>query len=513
MRATRWTFLATVLFYGAAGAQPAGEQKSFEPIFTGGGVQVHLKMDFDKGDNPFIKEANGAVELESRPGYVVSGRSLHVKRAQPGGYFGGRTNRIAVQGTRGLNIAFCVRAKGMQKVSLNFYDALKKDNTTPASPARVVDDVWRTVVFAVEDFHHNESPPQRKVPANTRHTSLFFHGPEQTGRSGEYWIDKFAIYRGVDTAPPEPPANLRAVDRGKGRVELTWDEPNDNVFPAVYSIFRKPAGGRWRKVGESIPPRFEDAVSQAGALTYCVTAADYDNNVSKPSAGASITPKGVPAGQAAAPAGDPVKDREGYAENVRKIHAAGKGKVRHDVFVFQGDSITAADAYGFTLCSWLGRGINVKRGTGMMRTSFGKNTIAKDLSGAKPEFAVIMWGTNNAKSEQAVQAGMQDMSALIDTCVEFGTVPIVATIPPRGFSKDKQDGQVRFNTALIELCRKKKVPVSYCFEEMMKRELKQMLGDGVHLKPGPGNDAAGEALLRTIQQVYWALRDTSGSWE
>ena len=62
------------------------------------------------------------------------------------------------------------------------------------------------------------------------------------------------------------------------------------------------------------------------------------------------------------------------------------------------------------------------------------------------------------------------------------------------------------------MCRGKKVPVSYCFEEMMGRDLRKMLGDGVHLKPTTGNDAAGDALLKTVQQIYFALRDTSSSW-
>ena len=103
------------------------------------------------------------------------------------------------------------------------------------------------------------------------------------------------------------------------------------------------------------------------------------------------------------------------------------------------------------------------------------------------------------------------MPTVIDTCAAFGTVPIVATIPPCGYDKDKQEGQVRFNKALIELCRAKKVPIRYCFEEMIQRDLRQMLVDGVHLRPQDGNDDAGEALWKTMQQVYFALRDTGGS--
>ena len=491
-------------------AAGAAAQDKFEPIAKGGGIEVYTKVDFDAGKNPFDAQGRGAVALEERPDYAVSGRSLYVKRKEPRGYFGGRTQDIAIRGTRGLNIAFCVRAKGMQTISVNFFDAKKRDNTTPTSPARVQDDVWRTVVFAVEDFHHNSSPPQRKVPADTEHTSLLFHGRELKGQSGEYWIDKFIIYRGIDTQPPDPPADLEAAARPNAGVALTWTEPKDNAFPAVYSIYRKAAGGTWVKIAESILPRYTDILAPEGKLTYRVTAADYDNNCSKPSNDAGVTVTAPVKAKQAAPS-DQFKDRLAYADNVRKIHALGKGKVRQDVFLFAGDSITAADAYSNTLEQWLARGRQIRRGVGMMRTGFGKNMIGKYL-GSKPEFVIAMYGTNDSKSAAAVTAGVANMAAVVDACVAAGTVPIIATIPPRRFDKAKQDGQVRFNSALVKMCRDKKVPVSYCFEEMMGRDLRKMLGDGVHLKPTTGNDAAGEALHKTMQQVYFALRDTSAKW-
>lgn len=493
-----------------AAGQQAG-QRSFEPIFKGGGIEVYLKMDFDAGANPFINEANGLVALEARPDYVISGRSLHIRRARPGSYFGGRTNRVAVKGTSGLNIAFCVRARNMYAVTLNFYDALKRDNTTPTSPARTPDENWRVVCFAVEDFHHNANPPQIKVPARTMHTSMFFHGWEEKGKSGEYWIDKFIIYRGADTAPPAPPRDLKAKVVQVGQVRLNWTEPQDNAFAVVYSIYRKAAGGNWRKLAESLRPRFTDRPASVGEYTYRVTAADYDNNCSGPSN--DVTVKVNPPTVELPPPSVQVKDRLAYAANVRRIHAKGAGKVRHDVFLFAGDSITAADAYTKVLIQWLGRGLPVRRGVGQMKTGYGKAMIRKYLAESRPEFAVIMYGTNDAKSPAAVEQGVQNLAAVVDACVEFGTVPIVATIPPRGYDKDKQDGQVRFNTALVKMCRARKVPISYCFEEMMQRDLRQMLFDGVHLRPRTGNDAAGAALFKTMRQVYFALRDTSENWK
>lgn len=492
-------------------AQAAAQERSFEPISKGGGIEVYTKVDFDTGANPFAAQGRAAVALETRAEYTVSGRSLHVKRAKAGSYFGGGTQNIGIKGSRRLNIAFCVRAKGMETVSVNFFDALKRDNTTPTSPAHVEDDVWRTVVFAVEDFHHNSSPPQRKLPADTTHTSLLFHGRELTGQTGQFWIDKLIIYRGVDTQPPDPPGDLKAVATAGGKVTLTWTEPKDNAFPAVYTIFARRDGGRWVGIGESVQPRYAHVVRRAGKLTYRVTAADYDNNVSKPSKDAVVSAY-TPDKVVRAAVTDQIRDRLAYAANVRKIHARGKGKVRHDVFLFAGDSITAADSYSSTLEQWLARGRQVRRGVGQMRTDYGKNMIARYLSQSKPEFAIVMYGTNDSKQPAGVTQGVANMAALVDACVAFGTVPIIATIPPRGFNKDRQDGQIRFNKALVEMCRQKKVPISYCFEEMMQRDLRKMLGDGVHLQPTTGNAAAGAALLKTMRQLYSALRDTSGKW-
>ncbi len=491
--------------------------RSFQPIAEGGGIQVYFKQDFDSGENIFTGEGNGVVKLAQGLEQAVSGGSLHVARSQSGGYFGGRTEQIGVRNTPGLKIAFCVRAQGMEHVTVNFFDAKQRDNSTPTSPARVLDDQWRTVVFAVEDFHFNSDPPQKKIKAETEHTSLMFHGQEKPGASGQFWIDKLIVYRGHDTQPPHKPTDLVATETSPGRIELRWQEPADNAFPAVYSIYRRSAGesgaGTWVKIGESIQPRFVDTVPQPGRYQYCVTAADYDNNVSAPSDKATVTAS-AGAGPAAASTVLSVQeqDRIAYAANVRRIHAAGQSKVRHDVFLFAGDSITAAHNYTHILGQWLARGITVRQGVGTVRTDYGKNMIGKYLADARPEFAIIMYGTNDSKSPEAVAQAMQNLAAIIDACAAAGTVPIIATIPPRGYDKQKQDDQVRFNKALVELCREKRVPVSYCFEEMMEHDLRQVLGDGVHLTPVLGNDVAGAALWKTMQQVYFALRDTSQRW-
>ncbi len=490
------------------GQGPMGQDAFVEPAPVGG-IQVYSKLDFDVS-SVFRGEGSGGASLEAEPGSTAGDRSLQIRRVRPGGYIAARTDQVRVRGTRGLKIAFIARGVGMETVTLNLFDEVRNDNTTPASPARLADDGWRSVVFAVEDFHHNSDPPVRKVPVDTRHTSLMFHGRERQGTAGEFWIDKLVVYRGHDTQPPGAPTDVAAAVEG-GAVDLSWKEPSDNAFAVIYSIHRRGAGDRWLKVAESFRPRYRDMVPSPGPYTYRITAADYDNNVSPPSSNVSVT---TSSGLSAPSVVDKrIADREIYGENVRRIHASGRGRVRHDVFLFAGDSITGTTSYTHALASWLGRGIAVGQGVGRVTTDYAKARIEEYLAQIRPEFGVVMYGTNDAKDRPSIERAMQNLSSVIDACAQAGTVPIVATIPPRGTSKQAQDDQARFSRAVADLARAKKVPVSYVFEEMMQRDLSQMLYDGVHLTPGPGNDAAGEALWRTFQQVIFALRDPSGAWK
>lgn len=473
-----------------------------------GRIRVYMKLDFDRGDIRFKAGGVVKVQLEDRPDHVISGKSMHVSRAREGGYFAGPRVATSVSGSRGLKIAYCVRAKGIPTLGMNFADRVSEDNTTPVSPPRLYDDQWMPVLLHVEDFRYNAGQPEDKVKAETQFRNLMFHGPEAKGTSGEFWLDKFIIYRGDDTQPPAPPADVKAKPLAKGKVELTWAEPPDDVFPVVYSIYRRRVG-RWQKVGESLQPRYVDTAPAPGRYAYRITAADYENNSSGPSKDLVVSI--VARGRVQKVTDDRVKDREAYAANIRKIHAAGAGKVRRDVLLFFGDSHTAANVYTYVMGSALRRGRMVRHGYGGKTTAFAKSDIETVLAEAKAEFAVIMFGTNDSKEPADVQRSMQNLAHVIAACAKRGTVPVLATIPPRGYGLS-QVGERHYNTQLIRLCRQGKVPISYLFDEIIRKELRQMLSDGVHLSSGPGNDAAGRALRKTFDQIYWALRDTSRPW-
>jgi lysophospholipase L1-like esterase len=474
------------------------------------GAEVYLKLDFDAGDHPVTPADGVTIELAERE-QALSGRSLRLAHQDSGQPLGARAP-LEVTGAAGLRVAFAFRARAMQSVTVNVFDERRQDNTTPMSPARVFDDDWHAAVLAVEGFRYNGGPPDSPIGPDTQFSSLFFHGRED-GPDAELSIDKLVVYRGHDAAPPEAPAGLRGATGADRTVGLTWQEPADNIFAVVYSIYRKAAAGTWEKIGETLRPAFEDRSPTATSVTYRVTAADFDNNVSPPSSEATVNAAPVlRAGGAAAEESIWEADRLNYAENVRLVHARGEGKVRPDVFLFAGDSITAATVYTHTLGSWLGRGLAVRQGVGQVTTDYGAANIRQYLTEARPEFAIVMYGTNDLEYGRSVSAAMRQLALIVDACVEAGTIPVLATIPPRGFDKRRQSGPEEFNRALAALARQKRVPVSYVFQEMMRHDLEAMLYDGVHLQPESGNDAAGRALRQTMDRVYFALRDTSVLW-
>ena len=461
-------------------------------------VEIFFRTAFDQGAAPFTAGGNAALSLVSTAADALDGRSLLVSRSAPGGYFGAQLGGLRIDGSRGLRIAFTARARGMRTIAVNLFDEARPDNSTPASPARTGDDDWRTVVFHAEDFHYNSDPPDRKVGGGERFVSLLVHGG-QTADTPQIYLDNLVIYRGPDRTPPAAPAGLQADGSGGG-VSLRWTQPADDTMAVVYNVHRQASGGPWTKVGESLRTSFRDDVPAPGPYRYRVTAADYENNVSPPSEEIEIAATGGASPSTPTPV---VQDRLGYAANVRAIHDRGRGSVRPGVFLFAGDSITAAANYTFILGSWLGRGQTIRQGVGTVTTQYGAENIRQYLQNGKPEFAVVMYGTNDRGD---VRASMRNLAAVIDACIETGTVPIVATIPPRGYSK-RQGDQESFNRALIALARERKVPVSYVFEEMMQHDLNGILSDGVHLTPELGNDVAGRALRRTMDQVYFTLRD------
>ena len=121
----------------------------------------------------------------------------------------------------------------------------------------------------------------------------------------------------------------------------------------------------------------------------------------------------------------------------------------------------------------------------------------------------ILYRTNNSKAEPAIPAAMADLTAVVRVCEANGTVAVLGTIPPRGWTAES-DPEARFNKHLIELCRKLEIPIAYIFEGFQEKgpdnRRTYMGNDGVHWT-GEGMAVCGRAWGATLDEMPFVLRD------
>jgi hypothetical protein len=202
------------------------------------------------------------------------------------------------------------------------------------------------------------------------------------------------------------------------------------------------------------------------------------------------------------------QDRLNYTGYIRKVHAAGQGKVKKGLVFQFGDSLTGAINYQRFTEAALGRYMVEARGRASWTTIQGRAVIASDLKQVNPEFCLILFGTNNRKSQFAIEEAMEDILAMARACEENGTVPIVATIPPRGFIDPASQPEGNYNAALIQTCRQNKIPIAYLFEEFQTQPDRRVLlaSDGIHWGKS-GFPIAARAWKEAMKQVTFALVD------
>jgi hypothetical protein len=122
-----------------------------------------------------------------------------------------------------------------------------------------------------------------------------------------------------------------------------------------------------------------------------------------------------------------------------------------------------------------------------------------------------MYGTNNSKAPRAIPPAMDDLLAVAGSCERRGAVPVIATIPPRGFKDPESAPEARFNQALVAMCRDHRIPIGYVFEAFLEFEKTGdrrtlLAGDGVHYITG-GWRVTARAWRAAMAQVSFALLD------
>ncbi len=414
-----------------------------------------------------------------------------------------KTISINLERSTGLKVAFMAQGTGgVTRAPFNMFDAKSRDNTT-AKDYAWVGPTWRPILYRCDRFRYN-AVLNSTVKGDVKYRNIRFHGPATPDKKGVLHLRNFVIYRGEDTDPPTPPGGLRAKSTAEG-VHLNWGPGDDNVLPAMYVITRAGADGKYAKIAESCARKYLDKPPAAGDYKYRVLTADYQDNLSNWCRPVAVK---VAKGFEATKPSDLETDRAGYAEHVRKIAKAGAGKVvKGRVFLF-GDSLTGALNYQLLTEGALGRYPVEATGRAGWRTGQGRTVIAGDIARTNPQFCLILYGTNNSKSAKAIEAAMGDLLAIAEVCEKNGTIPVIATIPPRGFSDPKSEPEANYNAALIKTCRANKIPIAYIFEEMQAQpdRRKQLAGDGVHWA-GEGFVTASRAWQKAMEQVTFVLLD------
>jgi len=427
---------------------------------------------------------------------------------------GNGTNKqidLLIRGSEGLKVAFLARGTGGVKTAqFNLYDERAKDNTT-SDAYRIVDEQWRPILYRCDRFFYNDGM-NRRVARATSYRNLRFHGNKTPDGKGRLELRNFVIYRGEDATPPSAPGTVSASAEGPV-VRLACKPATDNVGVASYVIARTTGNGKFVKIAELCTPELLDMPGAGGIYRYRVLAVDFQDNMGPWSEPVRVELPAVIERTALPPKmlGSEVQDRSGYANHVRAIHAAGAGKVTKGRVLCFGDSITGATNYRRYVESALGRYDVWARGYAAMRTDFGRNRINAELRDVNPEFCLIMYGTNNSKAPQAIPPAMDDLLAVARSCATHGTVPIIATIPPRGFADPKSEPEARFNRAVIQMCRANRIPIAYVFEAFLAFEKKGdrrtlLAGDGVHYITG-GWEVTARAWKAAMDQVNFVLLD------
>jgi hypothetical protein len=415
-----------------------------------------------------------------------------------------KTIDLNIRTSKGLKVGFLARGTGGAKeVPLNMADRRANDNTTSKS-YRTVDGQWKPILYYVDRFRYNGGPADGTIRNDNEFTNLRFHGNKTESGKGLLELRELAIYRGEDAEPPSPVEDLSAKV-GEAGVSLSWSPAKDNVGVAMYAVSRAGDDGKFVKVGQSALPGYLDKPEKPGQYRYRVLAVDFQDNLS-----AWSKPASAKAAKGFEPASRPAveQDRAGYADNVRKVHAAGAGKVGKGTVLCFGDSLTGATMYRVFVESSLGRYKVEANGRAGWTTDGCRKVIESDLKQANPQFCLILLGTNNNKSPAALPGAMDDLMFMAKACAANGTVPIIGTIPPRGFGDPQSKPEAAYNAELVKTCRENHIAIAYIFEAFQAAgDRKNLLaGDGVHLVPG-GWEVTGPAWEAATREVNFVLLD------
>ncbi len=466
------------------------------------GVVIYYKNDFNRSKKGF----HGSRKVkQSLIGDAISGKALLTICKQK---WSGPMLDINIKGSKGLKVAFFAKGENFQFARLNMFDSKSDDNTTPYDYRFLFNNRWMPVLYYVDTFRYN-SKNRGFIKNDTHFKNIRFWSPDPKGKQVSIILDNFIVYRGEDKTPPTKVKDLRAYVTKKG-IKLDWKEAEDNVFPMVYVISRAKGSGKFKKIAESYHPYYLDTTVGIGEYRYRVLACDFENNIGKWSDIVSVKSK-INAMSKILDTWE--KDRANYAFHVREIHKKGVGRVQKGQVVLYGDSLTGPTLYPRFVAGALGIYRVRAYGYAGMTTGWGKKNVDKKiLNRMSPEFMFIMFGTNNVRGRLrdniTYKKWADDVIQIAKKAEKKGIVPVIGTIPPRGFKDPTSKPEAQFNEILIKEARKNRIPVAYVFNEVQNAGDRHefIWRDGVHWT-AKGMEVAAIAWAKTMREVEFVLRD------
>ena len=124
---------------------------------------------------------------------------------------------------------------------------------------------------------------------------------------------------------------------------------------------------------------------------------------------------------------------------------------------------------------------------GRTTSEWGLGNVGGWLKKLNPEVALVMWGTNDTYLGPRPPKYTDNLRAIIQKCLDNGTVPILYTIPPVGNQAGSPERTAHiesFVAAARTVAAEKKVPLVDFYKEIMTRcptdFAKKLLGDNLH---------------------------------
>jgi hypothetical protein len=124
---------------------------------------------------------------------------------------------------------------------------------------------------------------------------------------------------------------------------------------------------------------------------------------------------------------------------------------------------------------------------GRTTTAWAMQHMDEWLERLNPEVAIIMWGTNDTYRGPRPPKYTDNLRAIVQKCLDNGTVPILNTIPPKGGQARNEKERVlveSFVDAARTVAKEKQIPLIDFYKEMLDRQPKDfattLLGDNLH---------------------------------